>query len=403
MEISDCQLAPASAGGLGGWAGSLDAMTLTRRPVPDEPLWTRGPVGHPGSARHLTVLVVAFVVTVTGTRLFLALTGYPRIGGTTYHLAHALWGGLLLIVAVVTMLLWANRWALQLGAVLAGVGVGLFIDEVGKFITTSNDYFFPLAAPIVYLAMVLLAWIAYRSRRRHVLTDRERLYDILDGLQDLADGRLDSDRRTEIIAHLGHLRDEWDRPELRDLSARLEEFLLSPVVTVLPPRPGLLDRLHSRLLRLEERLVPEIRLRRLVSLLMITGTVLLTVNVVVTLVVLVDPAMRNQQLHETVGGTALDPTLVAVVSIIRLGGSVVGWVLYLAATTSWFRGRRLHAVRLAVAAQLISLSLIDVMESYVDQFAVLPQSVFDLVLLSLVLRYRVRFLPRTPSTADPGR
>jgi hypothetical protein len=403
MEISDCQLAPASAGGLGGWAGSLDAMTLTRRPVPDEPLSTRGPVGHPGSARHLTVLVVAFVVTVTGTRLFLALTGYPRIGGTTYHLAHALWGGLLLIVAVVTMLLWANRWALQLGAVLAGVGVGLFIDEVGKFITTSNDYFFPLAAPIVYLAMVLLAWIAYRSRRRHVLTDRERLYDILDGLQDLADGRLDSDRRTEIIAHLGHLRDEWDRPELRDLSARLEEFLLSPVVTVLPPRPGLLDRLHSRLLRLEERLVPEIRLRRLVSLLMITGTVLLTVNVVVTLVVLVDPAMRNQQLHETVGGTALDPTLVAVVSIIRLGGSVVGWVLYLAATTSWFRGRRLHAVRLAVAAQLISLSLIDVMESYVDQFAVLPQSVFDLVLLSLVLRYRVRFLPRTPSTADPGR
>ncbi len=204
---------------------------------PEEPLSTRRPVGHPGTTRHLTVLVVAFVVTVTVTRIFLAATGYPRIGGTTFHLAHALWGGLLLTVAVVAMLSWANRWALQLGAVVAGIGIGLFMDEVGKFITTSNDYFFPLAAPIVYLAMVLLAWIAYRSRRRHVLTDRERLYDVLDGLQDLADGRLDTDRRAEIIGHLGHLRDEWDRPELRELSARLEEFLLSPVVTVLPPAP----------------------------------------------------------------------------------------------------------------------------------------------------------------------
>src|SRR5215210_2412435 len=80
-----------------------------------EPVSSRGPVGHPGSARHLTVLVVAFVVTVTVTRIFLAATGYPRIGGTTFHLAHALWGGLLLTVAVVAVLSWANRWALRLG------------------------------------------------------------------------------------------------------------------------------------------------------------------------------------------------------------------------------------------------------------------------------------------------
>src|SRR5919205_1670104 len=208
------------------------------RPVPAEPTSTRPPVARDEAAGYLTLLVVAFVVTVTVTRLLLAATGYPRIGGATFHLAHALWGGLLLTVAALVMLSWANRWALRLGAVLAGGGVGLFMDEVGKFITASNDYFFPLAAPIVYLAMVLLTWTAYRARRRHVLTDRERLYDVLDGMQDLADGRLDSDRRAEIIGHLGHSRDEWDRPELRELSRRLEDFLLSPVVTVLPPRPS---------------------------------------------------------------------------------------------------------------------------------------------------------------------
>jgi hypothetical protein len=250
--------------------------------------------------------------------------------------------------------------------------------------------------------MVILAWVAYRARRRHVLTDRERLYDVLDGMQDLADGRLDSDRRADLVAHLGHLRDEWDRPELRELSARLEEFLLSPVVTVLPPRPGPLERLHARLLRLEERLLPEPRFRRLLGVLMAVGTVFLTVGVVVTVGVLVVPGLRDQQLAETVAGTSLDPTIVAVVSVVRAVGTFLGWALYLTATVSWFRGARLRGVRLMVAAQLISLSLIDVLESYVEQFAVLQQSVFDLVLLGLVLRYRVRYLPRTPSSTDPA-
>src|SRR3954465_6370781 len=144
-----------------------------------EPASTRRPVAREEAAAHLTMLLVAFVVTVTVTRVFLADTGYPRIGGGTFHLAHALWGGLLLVGAVVVQLLWANRWALRLGALCAGIGVGLFIDEVGKFITTRNDYFYPLAAPIVYLAMVTLGWIAFRARRRGVPAGRERLHTAL--------------------------------------------------------------------------------------------------------------------------------------------------------------------------------------------------------------------------------
>ena len=274
------------------------------------------------------------------------------------------------------------------------------MDEVGKFITTSNDYFFPLAAPIVYLAMVLLAWIAYRSRRRHVLTDRERLYDVLDGLQDLADGRLDSDRRAEIIGHLGHLRDEWDRPELRELSARLEEFLLSPVVTVLPPRPGPLERLHAGSCgsRSGSRRSGGSGARSACS---------------------SSPGRCSspsaspwRSSFSCTRARPAEPGGDGGRSPARPGSGHrrrrrpprrdrSAWGLYLAATTSWFRGARLRAVRLAVASQLISLSLIDVLESYVDQFAVLQQSVFELVLLGLVLRYRVRFLPRTPTGPAP--
>jgi hypothetical protein len=368
------------------------------RAVTAEPTSTRRPVARDEAAGHLTLLVVAFVVTVTVTRVLLAATGYPRIGGSTFHLAHALWGGLLLVVAVVVQLLWANRWALRVAAVCAGVGVGLFIDEVGKFITTRNDYFFPLAAPIVYLAMVILGWIAFRARRRRDPTDRERLYDVLDGLQDLADGRLHSDRRAAIIAHLGHLRDEWDRPELRELSARLEEFLLSPVVTVLPPRPGLLQRARARLGRMERRVLPERWLRRILTAFLVVGTTVQLIGIAVAVVVLVHPASWKEQLDEAVAGTELDRTLVGMVFVIQLSAAFVGFALFATALMSWFHRRRLRAIRIMVVTQLISLSLIDVVQSYVDQFGVLQQSVFDLVLLGLLLQYRARFLPGTPVT-----
>jgi hypothetical protein len=363
-----------------------------------EPTSTRRPVARDEAAGHLTLLVVAFVVTVTVTRVFLAATGYPRIGGGTFHLAHALWGGLLLVVAVVVQLLWANRWALRLAAGCAGIGVGLFMDEVGKFITTRNDYFFPLAAPIVYLAMVILGWIAFRARRRRPPTDRERLYHVLDGMQDLADGRLDSDRRAAIVAHLGHLRDEWDRPELRVLSARLEEFLLSPVVTVLPPRPGLLHRARTRLGRIERRLLPERWLRRILTAFLLLGATGQLIGIAVAVVLLVHAGSWKEQVDEAVAGTELDPTLVSVVTVIQLASTFVGFALFATAAGNWFHRRRLRAIRIMVVAQLISLSLLHVVQSYVDQFGVLQQSVFDLLLLGLLLRYRARFLPGTRVT-----
>jgi hypothetical protein len=296
------------------------------------------------------------------------------------------------------LLLWANRWALRLAAACAGIGAGLFFDEVGKFITTRNDYFFPLAAPIVYLAMVALGWTAFRARRRRAPTDRERLYDVLDGLQDLADGRLDSDRRAAIVAHLGHLRDEWDRPELRELSARLEAFLLSPVVTVLPPRPGLLHRARARLARLEQRLLPERWARRIVTAFLLLGAAGQLIGMGAAVLIFLHPGSWQEQLDEAVAGTELNPTLLGVAVVIQLASTFVGFALFAAAAVSWFRGRRLRAIRIVVVAQLISLSLLHVVQSYVDQFAVLQQSVFDLLLLGLVLRYRARFLPGTPVT-----
>ena len=104
---------------------------------------------------YILTSLVAFAATVVFTRAFLQLTGFPQIGNSVLHVAHAMWGGLFLGIAVYLPLAYANRWAIELSALLGGIGIGLFIDEVGKFITQANDYFFPPALPLIYGIILL--------------------------------------------------------------------------------------------------------------------------------------------------------------------------------------------------------------------------------------------------------
>ncbi|NOG51711.1 MAG: hypothetical protein HND48_21500 [Chloroflexi bacterium] len=131
----------------------------------------RKPVVRADAARYVLILTLAFALCVVVTRVYLELAGYPQLGNDTYHFAHALWGGLLQFFAVLLPLLCVNRWARDVSAVLAGAGAGLFIDEVGKFITQQNDYFFPLAAPIIYVAFLTILLIYLIVRRRQSSTD----------------------------------------------------------------------------------------------------------------------------------------------------------------------------------------------------------------------------------------
>jgi len=108
----------------------------------------------------LDTYVVSCVLTIVGIRLFLELTGYPQIGGNGLHIAHMLWGGIAMAVSSLILLLVEkpNKYVI---AVLSGVGFGFFIDEVGKFVTSDNDYFFKQTAFLIYLSIVSI-WLIGR-------------------------------------------------------------------------------------------------------------------------------------------------------------------------------------------------------------------------------------------------
>ena len=125
-------------------------------------------MGNQGRTRHGTItrsatgpsaaeaFILIAIATILITRLYLQLTGYPQVGGGELHIAHALYGGAFMMLAMILSWLVLGFGVRMFCVVLGGVGFGLFLDEIGKFVTKSNDYFYGPAAEIMYVLVVVI-------------------------------------------------------------------------------------------------------------------------------------------------------------------------------------------------------------------------------------------------------
>ena len=185
---------------------------------------------------YLFILLISFAVSVTLTRFFLQMTGYPKIGGGELHFAHVLWGGLILFAAAMLPLLFANQWAYYFSAFGSGIGIGLFIDEVGKFITASNDYFYPAAAPVIYVFFLLVVLIYLRTKRPFPKDTRSQLYQVFEDFKEVLDNDLSPEEKVELEIRLDQIIATSDRKDLTHLAELLKSFLNHPELFLIPER-----------------------------------------------------------------------------------------------------------------------------------------------------------------------
>lgn len=309
----------------------------------------------------LDTLFVSAIATILIIRLQLWATNYPKLGGGKLHIAHLLWGGLAMLVAIVLLLSFLGRGRRHTAAFIGGVGFGFFIDELGKFITTDNDYFFKPAAGIIYVVFICLFLVIRSLAWRRRFTPEEYLANAIVLVSEVVDRNFT----------------ERDRDRVRAL---LERGPASD--PIMGPLQEVVDRLECRPERRPGRLVRSGRRLRAWYFRVIAKpwfpSALVGVFVVSTGVTLAEVAIdtghvldRHQQLHViTAGGVAF-----SIVACLLVGRGLI----------ALRQEGRLAAYRWFDYALMVEIFFTEVFAFLENQFGAVFGLLFDLALL-LTLR-----------------
>lgn len=349
-----------------------------------------------GAERYLLIGLVSFALSVIVTRLFLELTGYPQVGDSALHIAHVLWGGLLLFIGGLLPLVLANAWAYTASAVLNGVGMGLFIDEVGKFITQTNDYFYPPAAPIIYAFFLLVVLLYLYIRRPAPLSPRQTMYQALHGLGEVLDYDLQPAEKAQLTEKLQQVIQQAPGTNLGLLSEALIQFLEHETLYLSHRPHDSHERLRHRVSMLKSwastSWLNERRFRLLLALLLSLSAGLALVGLSQLLAALFLRGDLTAYFIEVLRNSdvrSLNALRFTFIRLILEGGLSL---LQLVAVYLLLRGRQALGVRLAVISLVMSLTTVDLLVFYLNQFSATLTVLAQFGLLLLVLIYREIYL-----------
>lgn len=352
-------------------------------------IWS--PVRQQAADSFLILTIAAFAITVIVVRVSLQLTGYPQIGDGTFHIAHLLWGGLILFATVVIMLIWSNHWVLWLASVAGGIGVGLFIDEVGKFITQNNDYFFPLAFPIIYAFLLACVWLYLRVRRSNPRDTRTMLYHALEDMKQILDRDLDPFERAILVGELKSVLAKSKNSNEQELAQALLNFVRAEDV-VLQKEPNFVERTWDWTKFIVARW-PSRRVFKWLLIVMFAWAGITSIFEVGALWAFVGGRFQDSTLPAFVIQNGKqqyelnEPILLFVhAAAILITGAMCG----IAAVFLAFRRERL-GLRIGTLSMILSLTVVSLLTFYFSQLYAISDVLSQLILLLGAVIYRWRF------------
>ena len=351
------------------------------------------PVKRYGSERYVLISLATFALTVVILRVILKLTGYAQIGNDTIHIAHVLWGGIGLFAGSLILLVVANRWALTVGAVLSGGGAGLFIDEVGKFITQSNNYFTPAAAPIIYGLFLATVLVYLQVRRPRAKDTRGEMYKALEQMPGVIDREM-SRHDLNILQHrLECLQASAEDPGVRVLATSMLDYLLAERPHIVEPKPGPVQRWSGLVRRWARRVFSQRRLRVFLMLAFIAVGVYAVIDMALLAFLAVAPESEVTEFLRslvTMGEIAAmhDKIWFSVRAVLEGG---VGCALLAGGALIGLR-REWRALAISIVALAVGLTVVDLMVFYQDTVKALISIGVEYVLLAAALAYRRIYL-----------
>lgn len=353
----------------------------------------RSPVKREGTERYILLSLVSFAISVIVTRTFLELTGYPKLGNATLHIAHVLWGGLLLFIASLLPLIIANRWIFNTSAILSGVGVGLFIDEVGKFITQTNDYFYPPAAPIIYAFFLLTVLLYLYVRRPDKSTPRGMMYRLLEDLTEVLDRDLEPRERDSMEKRLAAIAQQTTDTNIRELVVALNRFLDNKQLILTYHKPTFFQRIGEHIFPFLNKTFSPGRLKAIIIVCLGGLGVVALYNFLQLLIAIpapgpaiqayLSPIVTKGQLHSA------QETIWFFIRMLLEGGTGIMLIL-----SGGFLviGRNRTGILLGILGLTIWISVINLLVYYFDQFGAMLMTVLQFFVLTIVIYYRRRYL-----------
>jgi hypothetical protein len=336
---------------------------------------------------YLLILMLSFAFSVSATRFFLHLTHYPKIGGGELHIAHVLWGGLILFASCLFPLIFSNRWIYKVSAAGAGIGIGLFIDEVGKFITSNNDYFYPPAAPVIYVFFLLVVMVYIRMKRPVTHNPRSLLYQTFEEMQEVLDNDLSIQEKTLLESHLAEVIKTSDRPDVLRLATNLSDFLKHEDLYLAEEQPpAWYIRLNKKMAKwITPFYAQSILVGGLIAwsiwVLAESYRILLNFRNLPGLIEMLQPLVAG---HYIRGGVSLD------LYIILIGlQAATGIFLFICAAVLFFRFRNLipRLLNCIYFLLLLSLTVLTPLLFYFDQFSSIIPALIQFLLLLTTIKY----------------
>ncbi|MCA9377051.1 hypothetical protein H6763_04060 [Candidatus Nomurabacteria bacterium] len=337
------------------------------------------------ASKHFSTFLITFALTVVVTRIYLHLTGYLQIGNEIFHIAHLTWGGLGLLIASLMLMMYRGRVVLIIGSIMSGIGWGLFIDEIGKFITVTNDYFFRPAAAIIYVVFLGCFLLLLYMKRKEQHSVKSRLYDVLEGLEEVIEQDLNVKERLRIEEELESIIEDTTDKNIDLLARQLLEFIHKQEVS--PPENDILykfsriqDYWDSFIDTIPEDLITKIF--KTVIALRVLGSFLWLMAVFLA----ITGAETGSFLQNYIDTIQIEHSgnimLFVGMNALRFFLSLV-----LLTTLSGLDKNRKETLRIITLTLWISLGLVDVFDFYFNQFEAVIATVVDVSLLAFIRDY----------------
>jgi hypothetical protein len=314
---------------------------------------------------NFELFLVSAIAALLILRFILFKAGYPQVGGGSLHIAHMLYGGLLMVIAIALDTAFLGEKIKRLSAFVGGIGFGIFIDELGKFLTKDNNYFFRPTVGIIYaIFMLLYLGFSFISRDQQ-LTSREYQLNALMQLQEAIEQDLDPIEKHRIRKLL-------KQADQKDELSRGLLALVDKLDTVAAPAPNRVQRVLSKADKLYVRFWRQRRTQQLVGILFIVEALLFVIIIFATSFSSLDSIRRAFHGDITYGKDLLFGQLVSsgLAAVITIIGAIK------------LPASRLQAFGYFKRAVLVNLFLTEFFVFSRVQFHAIPGLIVNLVLIA---------------------